>query len=504
MRTSTALLLTAAVMLFGSMARPAGQAPARPAQPPPGAPSAGTQTVDRATQAFSEHCSGCHGDTLQGARAASLLDDQWTYGGDDESLARTIRDGRAEADMPAFTSILDEPRIREIVAMIRSMASRAKGRPATRATRAVDGVVTSERHSFRIETLTDALETPWGMAVLPDGRILVTERPGRLRIIENGRLLAEPVGGIPRVWTRQDGGLFDVEAHPKFAQNGWIYLAFAEQRDTDRSMTVVVRGRLANNQLVEQVTIARWPDEWYRVSNVHYGSRFTFDRDGYLYFSVGDRGSADRAQDLSAPVGKIHRVTDDGRPAPGNPFANQPGALPTIWSYGNRNPQGFAWHPVTGELWETEHGPRGGDEVNVIRRGANYGWPIVSFGILDTWVSPAVNGMATATTSREGMDPPVTHYSPSPGISPILFYTGDGFPGWKHDLLVGMMRDEELKRLTIEGHSVVAEEVLFRGLGRVRDIAQAADGSLYVALATPGASVSDTTAGRIVRLVPLR
>ena len=496
MRRGAARLTTAAVMLCGVLVRSAGQAPVS-------APASAAAPVDRAPQTFDVHCAGCHGDTLKGARAASLLDDRWTYGGDDDSLARTIREGRVEAGMPAFAGLLDEPRIREIVFMIRSLAAREKGRPSTRATAVVDGVVASDRHTFRIATLTDALETPWGMAVLPDGRLLVTERPGRLRIIEHDRLLPEPVGGIPAVWTRQDGGLFDVEAHPRFAQNGWIYLAFAEQRDADRSMTVVVRGRLANNQLVDQVTIARWPDEWYAASNVHYGSRFIFDRDGNLYFSIGDRGRADRAQDLSAPVGKIHRVTEDGIPAPGNPFANQPGALPTIWSYGNRNPQGLAWHPVTGELWETEHGPRGGDEVNVIKRGANYGWPVVSFGILDVWVSPAVNGMATTATAKAGMEPPITHYSPSPGISPMLFYTGDRFPGWKHDLLVGMMRDEELKRLSIAGHTVVAEEVLFRGLGRVRDITQAPDGSVYVALATPGASVSDTTAGRVVRLTPV-
>lgn len=496
MRTSAAFLAASAIMLAGSIFGRANQTS--------GTPVAVPQTGDQASQAFATHCAGCHGEAMQGARAASLLDDQWTYGGDDDALLRTIREGRADAGMPAFGGVLNEPRIREIIFMIRSAASQAKGRPATRATRSVDGVIASARHTFRLTTLTDALETPWGMAVLPDGRLLVTERPGRLRILDRDRLLDEPVGGVPPVWTRQDGGLFDVEIHPRFAQNGFVYLAFAEPREGNRSMTVVVRGRLANNQLVDQVTIARWPDEWYGVSNVHYGSRLTFDRDGLLYFSIGDRGRAESAQDLAAPVGKVHRVTEDGQPAAGNPFADRPGALATIWSYGNRNPQGFAFHPVTGELWETEHGPRGGDEVNVIRRGGNYGWPVVSFGILDTWVSPALNGTATAATFREGMEPPVTTYTPSPGISPLLFYTGSRFPGWKNDLLVGMMRDEELRRLSIDGHRIVSEEVLFRGLGRVRDIAQAPDGSLYVALATPGASVSDTTAGRIVRLTPSR
>jgi glucose/arabinose dehydrogenase len=494
MRTSTFLLSAAALVLGGAVARPGGQAPAVPA----------AQSTDRATQTFALQCAGCHGDALEGARAGSLLDERWTYGGDDASLVRTIREGRADAGMPAFGGELDEARTREIVYMIRNLAARAKGRPATRATPAVEGVVTSARHTFRIETITDALETPWAVAVLPDGRLLVTERPGRLRVIERGRLLPDPVEGVPAVWTVQDGGLFDVEVHPRFGENGWVYLAYAEPREPKRSNTVVVRGRLAGHRLVDLVTIARWPDEWYVTSSVHYGSRFIFDRDGFLYFSIGDRGQADRSQDLSAPVGKIHRVTADGAPAPGNPFAGRAGALPTIWSYGNRNPQGFAWHPVTGELWETEHGPRGGDEVNVIRPGANYGWPVVSFGILDTWVSAAANGKATAATTMDGMESPITHYTPSPGISPRLFYTGDAFPAWKNELLVGMMRDEELRRLTIDGHRVVAQEVLFRGLGRVRDLAMAADGSIYVALATPGAAVSDTTAGRVVRLQPVK
>jgi glucose/arabinose dehydrogenase len=480
-------LLTAAVLLCGSMVSLALQV---------------TPVADPAAKNFAEHCAGCHGDTLEGARASSLLDDRWSYGGDDESLVRSIRDGRADDGMPAFGGTVTDAQARQLVFMIRDRAARAKGRPATRATPVVDGVVSSERHRVRIDTLTDALETPWGIAVLPDGRILVTERPGRLRIIENDRLLPQPVRGVPAVWTRQDGGLFDVEAHPRFAQNGWIYLAYAEPRDAARSMTVIMRARLVNAELVDKVTIASWPDAWYTTSNVHYGSRFTFDRDGSLYYSIGDRGQAERAQDLTAPVGKIHRLTDAGAPAPGNPFATQPGALPSIWSYGHRNPQGFAWHPVTGELWETEHGPRGGDEVNIIRRGGNYGWPVVSFGILDRWVSPSVDGQATASTVKDGMEPPVTYYSPSPGISPMHFYTGDAFANWKNDLLVGMMRNEELRRLTIEGHRVVSQEVVFRGLGRVRDIAPAADGCLYVALANPGALMSDTTSGRIVRLSP--
>lgn len=490
-------VLAFAMLCGGLSIHVIGQAPAPPPASQPAPPP------DPAMTAFGVHCAGCHGDALQGGRAGSLLDDKWTYGGDDAAVLTTIRDGRDDAGMPSFRATFTEGQIRELVALIRTRAERAKGAPATRATPVVDGVVGSAKHRIRIETLTDQLETPWGLAVLPDGRVLVSERPGRLRILDHGKL-SPPVEGIPKVWTRQDGGLFDVEAHPRFAENGWVYLSYAEQKGESESMTVVMRGRLRGKALVEQVDVARWPDKWYWTSNVHYGSRFTFDTAGNLYFSIGDRGRADGAQDLNAPNGKIHRVTADGAPALGNPFVGRGDALPSVWSYGNRNPEGFAWHPVTGELWETEHGPRGGDEINVIAPGRNYGWPVVSFGILDTWVSAAVNGQATATTAKPGMESPVTYYSPSPGIAPLMFYTGSAFTGWKNDLLVGMMRDEELRRLTIEGHGVVAQEVLFRGIGRVRDLAQAADGSIYVALATPGAVVSDTTTGRVVRLTPVK
>ena len=494
----THLVAVSALVLAGAIV---GRTAVQPtiAQTPPAAPNS-----DRAAATFQTQCAGCHGDGLAGARAASLLDDTWSFGGGDDSLARAIRDGRADAGMPAFGANLPDQQIRELVAMIRAAASRAKGRPATRATPVVDGTIASERERFRLKTLTDALETPWGLAVLPDGRVLVTERPGRLRILERDALREAPVSGVPAVWTRQDGGLFDVEAHPRFAENHWVYLSYAEPLGTDRSMTVIIRGRLEGNALTEVTTIAKWPEAFYGTPNIHYGSRFIFDGQGRLFFSIGDRGQAELAQNLASPFGKIHRVTDDGKPAAGNPFAARVGALPTIWSYGHRNPQGFAWHPVTGEMWETEHGPRGGDEVNVVTPGSNYGWPVVSNGILDGWVSQAVDRTATAETSRPGMVSPVTYYSPSPGISPLLFYTGAVFPGWRNELLVGMMRDEELRRLTIEGQRIVHQEVLFRGLGRVRDIAQAADGSLYIALATPGAVVSDTTPGRVVRLVPDR
>ena len=481
-----------AVLLCISIATLAG------AQTPPaaGTPGRGGR-VDTFGLLYTAQCAACHGDALQGGRAGSLLDDVWTYGSADESILQSIREGRADAGMPAFKSTLSDVQQRGLLLLIRERAVRAKGRPATVATPVVDGVIKSERHNIKLETITDALETPWALAFLPDGKLLVTERPGRLRIIEKGKLLPDAVGGVPAVWTRQDGGLFDVEAHPNYARNGWIYLSYAEQRDANRSMTTIVRGRIKENQWVDQELLYRSADELFTTSNIHYGSRFIFDRQGYLYYSIGDRGRPESAQDLSLPTGKVHRIHDDGRIPNDNPFVKQAGALGSVWSYGHRNPQGFFFHPVTGKLWETEHGPRGGDEVNIVEKGHNYGWPRISYGFMDG------TGMPTETTALDSMDQPVAHYEPSPGICPILVYNGNRFPNWKGSVLVGVMGHEELKRLTVDGSKVVKQEVVFKGLGRVRDIVLGPDGYLYLALANPGASLSANSPGRVVRVTPV-
>jgi aldose sugar dehydrogenase len=451
------------------------------------------QPTAQMRQLFTEKCAGCHGDRMQGARAGSLLDATWTYGGTDDKILESIRDGRAEAGMPSFKTSLTDVQMRGLLLLMRINATQAQGQPATQATRVVDGVVRSAKQTFRIETLTDAVETPWGIAFLPDGKLLITERPGRLRVFANGKL-GDPVQGIPTVWTRQDGGLFDVEVHPNYAQNGWIYLAFAEPRETNRSMTTIVRGKLRDNRWVEQEYIYRAPDELFTTVNFHYGLRFIFDRKGFLYYSLGDHGKPESAQDLSQPTGKIHRVHDDGKIPADNPFVKTPGALGTIWSYGHRNPEGFSFAP-NGTLWSTEHGPTGGDEVNVIQKGRNYGWPVISWGLMD-------NGLPTPTTAQSGMEQPVAHWEPSPGIAPVLAYNGSQYKDWKGDVLVGTMGHEELRRLRVKGTRVLEQEVVFKGLGRVRDFVLGPDGLLYVALADPGPQLSSTTKGRVVRLVP--
>lgn len=487
--------LCATALLAGTLA---AQTPAPTARP-----------EDPARQLLNKQCAGCHGETLEGARGPSLVSQKWTYGGDEASLIASIRDGRAGGDMPAFKGVLTDTEIRTLALTIRDRVVRSQGRPATIATVPVDGVFKSELASFRMETVTDGLVTPWGLAFLPDGRIVVSERPGRIRIVDKGRLL-EPVAGTPQSWQRQDGGYFDIAVHPNYAVNGWIYLGYSEPGPNNTSMsepgptntsnTKVVRGRIKGNKWVDQETIFQAGPEYYTAANIHYGLRFLFDRQNHLYFSIGDRSRSDLAQDVSQPLGKVFRVMDDGKVPPDNPFADDPKALGIVWSYGHRNPQGFGFHPVTGKLWETEHGPRGGDEVNVIYPGHNYGWPVVTFGIRDS--GQAGSGTATDKTSMPGMDDPAWHWEPSPGISPLAFYTGDKFPEWKNQLFVGAMAHEQLKRLTIDGDTVVKEEVVFRGLGRIRDIVTGPDGYLYIALHEAGPNATANTPGKIVRLVP--
>ena len=344
-----------------------------------------------------------------------------------------------------------------------------------------------------VEEVANGLDHPWGLAFLPDGRLLFTEKSGALRLVENGVLRPEPIRGTPAVRDSGQGGLLEVAVHPRYAENGWIYLAFSDPATRDGqavSLTKIVRGRIRDGAWIEQQTIWQAPIELYRPGGgVHYGCRIVFDRDCYLFFSHGERGRQDDAQKLELPNGKVHRIHDDGRIPADNPFAQKSGAFASIWSYGNRNPQGLAIDPRTGLLWETEHGPRGGDELNIIRRGANYGWPVISFGM-------NYNGSpVTALTAKDGMEQPVTHWTPSIAVCGIDFYAGDAFPQWQNNLLVSALQQQELRRLVIEDGKVTHQEVLLKDLGRVRDVQTGPEGAIYVAFNQPD---------RIVRLVPAK
>jgi glucose/arabinose dehydrogenase len=439
-----------------------------------------------AAKLYAETCASCHGSRLQGGQGANLVDDEWKHGGDDESLAKSIREGQPAMGMPAFGGALSAQDIRALVIYIREESAKFKQQQTTFAKPDVNVRARSELHTFRLETVTTAVRAPWAIAFMPDGRILVTEKEGRLRVVDRGRA-SDPISGVPPVYTHGQAGLLDVALHPDYAKNGWIYLSYSDPGSLGSAMTAVIRGRLRDGAFVDQQQIFKADPALYRRGGLHFGSRFVFDGAGHLFFSIGERGQKEDAQDVTRPNGKVHRLWDDGRVPDDNPFAGQAGVVASIWSYGNRNPQGLVRHPVTGDLWEVEHGPRGGDEVNVIRPGRNYGWPVITYG-MNYDGTPM-----TDRTAQDGLEQPVVQWTPSIAVSSVDFYMGDAFPKWKGNLLVGSLAAQELRRLEIDGTTVTKQEVLFKDVGRIRDVVVGPDGFVYLAMYGPD---------RIARLVP--
>ena len=355
----------------------------------------------------------------------------------------------------------------------------------------------SAYHDFRAVTLADGLDVPWSVAWLPDGDMLITERPGRLRIVRDGALLPDPVPGVPEVFARGQGGLFDVLPHPDFAANRLLYLSYARPKG-EGSTTAVVRGRFEDDRFTALEDVFESQSQ----GRGHYGGRLAWDRDGHLFVSVGDRMartsgdlSAHPAQDPSNHHGVTVRLHDDGGVPDDNPFVGKHGVLPEIWSYGHRNPQGLLVHPETGELWANEHGPQGGDELNLIQPGRNYGWPVVGYGV-NYGSGTAIH----AATRGEGMESPAHFWVPSIATSGLMLYTGDRFPAWQGSFFVGGMAGRQLARLTPSVDRpgrIEQEETLAYGIGRVRDVRQGPDGYIYLAVERRGGR------GRVLRLEPV-
>jgi glucose/arabinose dehydrogenase len=341
--------------------------------------------------------------------------------------------------------------------------------------------VRSALHDYRVVTVADGFEIPWAIAFLPGGDMLVAERPGRLRIVRNGALLPDPVAGVPQVHAQGQGGLFDILPHPDFSANRLLYVAYAKPVEGG-STTAVVRGRFENDRLSDIEPIFQSVSQ----GRGHYGGKLAFDRNGYLFISLGDRQvpptgnlEAHPAQDLSNHHGTVVRLHDDGKVPSDNPFVRKEGARPEIWTYGHRNVQGLAIHPQTGDVWTHEHGPQGGDELNRIEPGKNYGWPVVGYGVNYR------TGLAIHPgTMREGMEHPVHIWVPSIAVSGLVVYTGDRFPMWRGNLFVGGLAGQQLARLTLsdDGKKVEREETLVQGRGRIRDVRQGPDGYIYLAI----------------------
>ena len=348
--------------------------------------------------------------------------------------------------------------------------------------------IKTQEHTIRVVRVTEGLDHPWGLAFLPDGRMLVTERPGRLRIIDkDGKLDPQPVAGLPPIAASGQGGLLDVALHPRFAENGLVYFSYAAAGPGGIG-TEVARGRLAGSRLENVEPVFRMQPK--SGGGQHFGARLVFDRDGYLFITLGERGDRDRAQKPDDHAGSVIRLHDDGRVPKDNPFVGRAGWKPEKYDLGHRNQQGAALHPLTGQLWTHEHGPQGGDEINIIRPGSNYGWPVITYGV-EYFVGTKIG----EGTHKNGMAQPVYYWVPSIAPSGMAFYTGDKFPRWRGNLFVGSLKFDLLVRLTLDGEKVVKEERMLKGLlGRIRDVRAGPDGYIYL--------LTDESNGVLARLEP--
>ncbi len=338
----------------------------------------------------------------------------------------------------------------------------------------------SSSSSVRLDTLAKGLSVPWGIAFLPNGEILFTERAGEVKKWHSGKITT--LTGVPKVYASGQGGMLDIVLHPKYTQNQWIYFTYSQSAQSGEkgngSSTVVARARLSGNALTQWQQLFKASPNY--TASHHYGSRLAFDASGYLYVSIGERGQWDKAQQLDNHAGKVIRLYDDGRVPPDNPFVNVPGALPEIFSIGHRNPQGMALNPFTNEIWAHEHGPKGGDELNIIRKGRNYGWPVVTFGINydGTIISP--------DTAKAGMEQPIIYWTPSIAPSGMAFITSNKYSGWKGNLIIGALSHKKIVRCELSGQRVIRQEILFEGLARIRDVRQGPDGYIYLLTEGPG------------------
>jgi glucose/arabinose dehydrogenase len=468
--------------------------------------------------AYLEHCAGCHGADLSGtATGSALIDRELAYGADAEALIRSIRERHLAPESNYSNEQLSDPTVKALALYIIERRQRLPTIGESQQSSIPDTIVSSQYHDFVVEVITELQGAPYSIAPLPDGRILVSEKNRGLSIVETNGIQGALVEGTPRVWSEiikvrgsyvGIGMMLDVELHPEYEDNGWIYLSHSDRCQLDCgtllpvSMVRVIRGRLDNGRWVDTEVI--WSvdrDHYTVVPDGVAGGRLAFDHRGYLYVTVGGKSTYDNLHKLDTPYGKIHRVRDNGELPQDNPFLEP--AEPrtpsstrhTVWSYGHRTTQGLSAHPVTGAIWSSEMGPRGGDEINLIVPGGNYGWPLYTEG-LDYDATPISIGtdlgleFPLADTVQ-----PVVDFTPSPSVSNFTFHQGSRFPGWQNDLLLGSLRARTLFRLRIEDGQLLERERLLSDLGRIRDVEMGPDGLVYLL-------IEDSGGGLLLRLVP--
>ena len=466
---------------------------------------------------YQTNCAVCHGDDLRGAaQGGPLVGIDLPGGNDVNAIAASIARGNPDAGMPIWGDTLSEIQIRQLAIFVTEtragmvFSDFKVGAPFELPL----DTIASQRHAFRLDPVIEGLDRyPYSIAPLPDGRILLTEKTRGLTIVSRDGKQSDLVEGAPighKMEMERDtiqfgtGYVMDVALHPDYADNGWIYLQFGDrctgcteesrQRNQPASMNKLVRGRLVDDRWVDQETIWEASREHYTTATeMAAGGRIAFDPAGFVFISVGMKGGYDGIQDLRFPYGKIHRVHDDGRVPIDNPFANEEGAIKTIWTYGHRSPQGLEFDPKKGQLWGTEMGPRGGDEVNLLLRGRNYGWPLFSKGVNYNG-TPVGTGRPTELTVDD-IEQPVVDLTPGPAVASFVIYQGDAFPEWRDNLLVGTLKGTELYRIEVDGNKLVSRETLLGPLARIRDIEVGPDGEVLLLL-------EHRTESQIVRMRP--
>ena len=424
---------------------------------------------------YKNFCSGCHGEKMD-----AFVDRKWKYGSTKEDLFKGIKHGYPDGGMPAFDSAFSNTEMYALADYILAGIKNLKRYDFNKAP-VPENLFVSEALNIKLDTVVKGLGSPWSIAFLPKSEMLVTEKSGKLYRVKKDRTM-QLINGGPQVTAEGQGGLMDVILHPKFKSNNLVYIsysAFKKEGSTTLATTAIMRARLNGDQLEQQQIIFEALP--YTRTRHHYGSRMVFGRDGLLYFSVGERGNEKQnPQSLQNDLGKIHRIKDDGSIPANNPFVNKAGAKTSIFTYGNRNPQGLTMNPLTGEIWSNEHGPRGGDEINIVGAGKNYGWPAISWGI-------NYDGkIISSKTAMDGMEQPLLYWIPSIAPSGMAFVEGNRYAGWNGDLLVGSLRFKYLNRCKIKNGKVVGEELLLKNIGRLRDVRMGPDGYIYVSVENPG------------------
>lgn len=441
--------------------------------------------IEKGALVYQNHCAGCHGKQLQGGSSPALIHTTFKHGFERDSVLKSIRDGIPSTQMIGWSNVLSAEDIEAVTDYIMEVQNTPQliwreDRPSK---------LETKHYTLKIEELvTEGIDVPWGIAFVDADRALITENKGGLRWMVDGKLDARKISGIPGTYAYDGrfGGMMDVAVDPEYDKNGWVYLAFSHNssNSTDRDtpgMTKVVRGKIKDHQWLEEQVLFQVDDSLMVSGGTRWGCRFLIDKQGYLYFTIGDMDRGEDSQILSRPAGKIYRINRDGSIPKDNPLYGKKDYIEAIYSWGTRNAQGIAQHPETGVLYASDHGPKGGDELNLVKNGMNYGWPVITYGI------DYDGSIISEETHKEGMEQPITYWTPSIAVGAIDFVDGKLFPKWRKNLLVGALKFEEIRRLVIDGDEVTEQEILLKGYGRVRDIIIAPDGALYVLTNSPDA-----------------